>query len=224
MALDSGSRPIFFHSPAAEPFLPYLDKLSGFIPLEYQASQPLPLDAQQLGISSPDLSRAWDTTQTFCSLLNYAAESKRKIPQETLLNTMASVMYRLLNLEFAFGSLDEAVRLGLLGFCSHVFLQWSRVRLPHHHLSKTYKDCLLGLRDPAPPQMSLWLLLIGDVSLFYEEDEQWLRPWLHTILYLCGATSWDEARVIMKAFLWIDFVQDGAGAKAFHSLMEDGKI
>lgn len=204
--------------------MPYLDRLSGFIPSNYQASKPQPFDAQQIGISSLELSRAWDTTRTFCSLLNYAAESKRKIPQETLLNTMASVMYRLLNLEFAFGSLDETVRLGLLGFCAHVFLQWSRVRLPPHHLSEAYKDCLLSLRDPIPPQMSLWLLLIGHISLFSEEDEPWLKPWLRTILYLCGATSWEEARVIMKAYLWIDFVQDEVGAEAFDSVKDFGQI
>lgn len=135
---------------------------------------------------------------------------------------MASVMYRLLNLEFDFGSLDETVRLGLLGFCAQVFLQWSRVKLPHHHLAKAYKDCLLSLREAIPPQMSLWLLLVGYISLFPKEDEQWLKPWIQTIFHLCGAASWNEVRVILKGYLWIDFVQDEVGAKAFNSINELG--
>lgn len=137
-----------------------------------------------------------------------------------MLNTMASVMYRLLDLEFSCGSLDEAVRLGLLAFCSHVFLQWSGIKLSHQHLSRAYQDCLLSLRDPISPHMSLWLLFTGHMTLFSEDDGPWLKPWLRAILNLCGATSWDETRVIVKAFLWIDFAQDETGIKAFTTVRE----
>lgn len=166
--------------------MPYLDKLSGFVPQEYQASRDHVSEIQKLGISNAELARAWDTTKTFCMLVNYAADSKRKIPQETLLNTMASVMYRLLNLSFDAGSLDEMVRLGLLAFCSKVFLQWSRVRSPPRHLSRSFRDCLLSLTEPVSPQVTLWLLLTGYISVFSDEDEAWLQPWLRAVLEMCG--------------------------------------
>lgn len=217
LALDTGLRPIFFHNPT-EPFLPYLDKLEKFIPSSYADYTPRPIDGERLGIRSINLSRAWDTTQTFCALLNYAAASGRKIPQETLLNTMASVMYRLLDIKFISGTLDETIRLSLLGFCSHIFLQWPSVKLPPHHLSTEYRKSLLGLTIPLAPQMSLWFLVMGDMSLFSHEDEVWLRPWQRAVLELCGAATWNEARVTLKGFLWIDFLHDKAATKIFSSV------
>lgn len=49
LALNSGRDPIFFHNTQSEPFLPYLDQLSGFLPPD--ASRPLP--ASSHGISDP---------------------------------------------------------------------------------------------------------------------------------------------------------------------------
>lgn len=152
---------------------------------------------------------------------------------------MASVMYRLLRMG-PFSSLstvgnnscsrDEVLRLGLLAFCDHVFLQWAGIRPSRRrHLAAAYRDALLllGLGDPdphplPPPEVSLWLLFTGRVALFSEEEEDgpWLGPWLRATLDLCGAATWDETRVIMKAFLWIDYAQDEIGAKTFRAIRE----
>jgi hypothetical protein len=62
--------------------------------------------------------------ERFCWLMNLAAENKQRLPPEALLQIMASIMYRLLDMKFEIGSPDEAIRLGLLAFSSNIFLQW----------------------------------------------------------------------------------------------------
>ncbi|KAF3766448.1 hypothetical protein M406DRAFT_224174, partial [Cryphonectria parasitica EP155] len=153
--------------------------------------------------------------RTFCALLNYATESRRKIPQETLLNTMASVMYRLLYLSFPTNSLDEIVRLGLMGFCTNIFLQWSKVNLPYPHLSRTFKGCLSNLSIPIAPHTMLWVLVSGGISLCTQDDDEWLVPWIQTTANICSARTWSQCRDILKNFLWIDFVHDELGQKLF---------
>lgn len=221
MALDSGSAPVFFYNHMAEPFLPYLGQLSAFIPTDYLASVPSYVTSWELGISSAELSRAWGTTQTFCSLVNFASDSMRKIPQETYLNSMASVMYRLLHLKFAFGTLDEILRLSLLGFCSHTFLQWSLVKLPHRHLSVAFKECLLGsLGSPVaiPPHTLVWILSTGLFALFPEEDNDWLLTRLKATLDACGSTHWSLTRGTLKRHLWMDFIHDPLGRRMIESV------
>lgn len=204
--------------------MPYLNGLSGFIPLSFRACTSASMTSDEVGISNVDLARAWDTTSTFCVLLNYASESNRKIPQETLLNTMASVMYRLLHLKCPSGTLEEIFRLGILGFCSNIFLQWSTVKFPHRHLSTTYKRCLADLAVPIAPQALLWLLSFGFISLSLEEDYHWLQPWLRTTFDTCSIDSWIEARTILKSHLWVDFLHDRPGAQMFGIIYQPPSI
>lgn len=134
---------------------------------------------------------------------------------------MASVMYRLLDMEFPPGTLEEIVRLGLLAFCSHIFLQWPVARLPPQHLSAQFKNCLLRLTVPLAPQLCLWLLFTGDMSLFAEDDEIWLRPWQRAALKMCNVRSWSQARVSLKCFLWIDLLHDKIATGVFESVYVD---
>lgn len=196
--------------------MPYLNLLSAFIPISYHASVSSHFTSNVVGISSPELARAWETTQTFCALLNYASDSERKIPQETYLNSMASVMYRLVHLSFPPGSLDELLRLGLLGFCSHTFLQWSFVKVPHRHLSAAFRSCLLSLEDPVPPQTLLWILFIGPIAILADDDSGWLVERLAVTSHACGITSWSSFRTTLKRHLWVDFLHDHLGMGIFN--------
>lgn len=146
--------------------------------------------------------------QEFCAPVNYTMKSERKIPQEIFLEVMASVMYRLVRMRFPANSPQEAVRLGLSAFCSNVFLQWSNVHFPHRHLPTIYKECLLELRrsNVASPRILFWILMVGAMAVFTKGDA-WLEPWLSSY-----PASWGDARVIMKSFLWIDFIHDRCGA------------
>ena len=219
MALHDGMDTLFFNNPVQEPYIHYLEKLSSFIPTEYRPDDETRVHSQALRVTCPELAKAWDTMQTFCSLINYAVETARKIPQETLLNTMAAVMYRLLHMRFASGSLDEAVRLALSAFCSHIFLRWSNIILPLHHLSSEYRTCLKDQNtlQRIPTRVQLWLLVVGSMTVLSSEEDAWLKPRLGLMVDSCGARSWSEAQTILKSFQWIDFVNDEQGLAIYQS-------
>lgn len=167
---------------------------------------------------SNDLAEAWRFLKRFCSTINSAAVRNRQLPKETLLNAMASVMYRLLYMKsFDPSSLDEAVRLGLLAFSSHIFLNWQGVKPKHTYLPDTYRSCLLNLKLPStlPSQILVWLLMVGSLSIFNPADDAWLMPWLRSSIELCEAQGWNEMRGQLKEFPWIDMLHDKPGRSIF---------
>lgn len=225
MALHSGTKPVFFSDLVREPYWPYPD----FVLYGITAD---PEDEPLLATLDTELATAWRTMKQFCTLVNRAAAAGRKLPKEDLLDAMASVMYRLLHMCFARGSPSEVVRLGLLAFCSSVFLQWASVRLPYTHFPTMYRDNFVNLEFPAPdndysgtnnfptPQLLLWLLTVGAVSLFGGVDnEAWLKPWLRVNLELCGIDSWPAMCAVLDSFMWVGVVQDASGKAVFDSTM-----
>ncbi|KAI0884091.1 uncharacterized protein GGS22DRAFT_189221 [Annulohypoxylon maeteangense] len=165
-----------------------------------------------------ELVTTWTVMEGFCSLINLAAKSKTRIPKEMFLDAMASVMYRLLYMEFAADSTNELLRLALLAFSSSVFLQWKYMRMSYPHFSALYKDCLMKTAvSDIPPQLRLWLLMVGGVSVFTRADEEWLRPWLRAIMNLCDIELWTEMQDILDSFMWIGLVHDELGKEVFDS-------
>ncbi|OQV02387.1 hypothetical protein CLAIMM_07592 [Cladophialophora immunda] len=179
IALHNNTSPTFFNDPSMEPLMPYdLEMLAA----EEPSTRPVELGwkSAQLDLDA-DLVQAWTFLKAFCSTVNSAAETNRQLPKETLLKAMAAVMYRLIQMSsFDPTSLDEAVRLGLLVFSSHIFLNWQDVRPRHTSLPHLYRTCLLTLKLPSmlTPQLLLWLLMVGSFSIFTPEDDAWLIPWL----------------------------------------------
>lgn len=169
-------------------------------------------------LTSNDLAEAWGFLKRFCSTINSATVHNRQLPKETLLNAMASVMYRLVRMNtFDSTSLDEAVRLGLLVFSSHIFLNWQDVRPKHTYLPDTYRSCLLNLKQPSrlPPQTLVWLLMVGSLSVFAPADDAWLVPWLRGNIDLCEAQDWNGMHEQLKQFPWIDTLHDKPGRAIF---------
>lgn len=219
MALHSGINPIFFSDPCVEKLIPHPPPLSISIPPEFRFHEAQLVNSHDLGITDVELGKAWDTMQAFCSLVNYAAKSERKIPQQLFLDTMASVMYRLVSMKFSIDSQHEMVRLGLSAFCSHIFLQWSNARLPHRHLPTMYKECLAEhLRsDTGSSGLMPWFVMVGAMAVFPKGDT-WLEPWLRWATSMPDSGSWGEVRARIRILLWIDFVHDGYGADIYNSV------
>ena len=166
-----------------------------------------------------DVARAWVVTRRFCLDINSAAHRHRQVSKEALLNTMGSVMYRLIRMDtFPNDSVNEALRLGMLAFLSNIFLSWQDVAVPHHHLSQAYQKCLQSLIvwKGVSPKLVLWLLVISAISVLSAED-MWLLPSLRATTELCQASSWNELRGILKDFLWIDILHDRPGQALFNS-------
>lgn len=167
-----------------------------------------------------DLAQAWSFLKRFSLTINTASEHKRQFSKEFLLGAMASVTYRLLHMnKFELTSVNEVVRLGLLAFSSHIFLDWQGMRLKHTYFPHAFRKCLLecGLSGTLQPQVLLWLLIIGSMSVFSTSDNVWLAPRIQATIKLCEAHSWHELRKQLKRFPWIDILHDKLGRAIFET-------
>lgn len=183
--------------------------------------------AQLTGIPQDDrLTSIWSTMYEFCSVINLAAVSQRRITMEVFLNSMASTMYRLIHMRFAPCSVSEAIRLGLLCFCSSVFLQWQQLGMTYPHLASSVRDSFLKLSErelPISGQLSFWILIVASVSVLTTSDEDWLQPLLRQAAGTIGIQSWDQARKVLSPIMWIDSVHDKAGKMMFDAALLHGQ-
>lgn len=207
--------PVFFGDPILEPLMPY-----DLIPPITETSPGVKTSPQPVASSiSTDLQQAWAIMIKFCSAINCATRRNRRLDKEILLTNMGSVMYRIVRMKGGPNSVDEMIRLGLLAFCSHVFLRVLNVPTPHTYLPNLYRDHLLSLASGQIPSLSLvWLLMVGSISLFTPADDHWILPWMRSCLTTLGANNWDELRNQLKRLLWIDTLHDKPGQTIFDSV------
>lgn len=169
-----------------------------------------------------ELATAWQVMRRFCILIKLGAQMHRLIYPQIILETMTAVMYRLLHmgLKFATLSIDEGVRLGLLAFCHHVFLQWQDTKLPYDHFRVTYKNCMLALNlvDGGSSRLMLWLLITGANSLFDISDEPWLYGSVRDHAEQCQVSTWKGMQEVLKSFMWIALLDDQSGKQIYDSL------
>ncbi|KAJ8098755.1 hypothetical protein POJ06DRAFT_141415 [Lipomyces tetrasporus] len=72
LALHSGSRPLFFHDPSLEPFLPYPGQALSLKPGKTDTTGPQCCSEKFLNDSDDELARAWKVMKRFCSQINSA--------------------------------------------------------------------------------------------------------------------------------------------------------
>ncbi|MCJ1431347.1 hypothetical protein MMC27_000698 [Xylographa pallens] len=226
IAAHSGAKPVFFNSASSsEPRLPYPD-----LTLFFETRKPDPATEGSERADSATfahaiemddkLAPAWKTLADFCSVINLAANSQKRITVGTFLETMASVMYRLLDMYFEVTSGDEMIRLGLLCFSCDVFLQWQHLGMSYIHLASLFRDCFARLTTTSShlsPQLVLWLLMVGAVSVFDGSNDIWFNNLLRNSIRRCKVDSWSEMRDLLLSFMWIDLVHDKRGKRAFDS-------
>ncbi|KAE9366376.1 hypothetical protein N431DRAFT_419622 [Stipitochalara longipes BDJ] len=218
IALHTNSAPIVFGDPALEPFVPYPDQRLWVI-----GNSPHNADSEDfLSCINEDLAAAWLALQKFCSLVSLAMETQRMFSMEIVLDTMASVMYRLLHMDFETGSTDEAIRLGLLALCYCIFLQWQGMKLPSSYFPSTFRSSIFDFKDRNgfPKQVLLWLLMVGAISIFSISADTWLKDCLQEHISVCHIRSWNELREALKSFIWISPLHDKLGEAIFDSVLE----
>jgi hypothetical protein len=165
-----------------------------------------------------ELAQAWTIMSDFCSVINFAVDSELRISTETFLDTMTSVVYRLLYMHFGTGSKDEAIRLGLIAFLCSVFLQWKHLGMSYPHFTSTFRSCLVGIvSERVSSEFMVWLLMVGSVSVFDKSDDLWLKPLFRVNISLCEIDDWSEMQELVKRFMWIGLVYDKPGKMVFES-------
>ncbi|KIX92143.1 uncharacterized protein Z520_12136 [Fonsecaea multimorphosa CBS 102226] len=222
LAIETGARPTFFStSSSGEPFRPFPDQMSESMPKSNGTVTCWPYSEQFLSALDEELATVWRAMKGFCLQINRAARTKRKLSEEILPEATASVMYRLLHMSFSTGSLEAAIRLGLLAFSSQVFLQLPDFRVRRTSLSAAYEESLVGLDilEEQWPPLLLWLLIVGGVAVIDEPGSVWLKLRLKSAIERCGVVLWDDFRDMMDSFMWIGLVFDQAAKGVFYSAL-----
>lgn len=166
-----------------------------------------------------DLATAWQVMGRFCLLVNLGTQTQRLMRPEIIHETMTAVIYRLLHMGFAAGSISETVRYGLLAFSHHVFLQWKDIKLPYHHFPTAYRNCILHLKpiDGVSSQLMVWLLMTGATSVFNISNEAWFKECLREHTDRCQVKTWKGMQEILKSFMWIVLLDEQLGECIYNS-------
>lgn len=165
-----------------------------------------------------ELLQAWAVMSDFTNIINLAVESGQCISVDTFLDTMASVMYHLLDLDLDENSADEALRLGLLTFSCSVFLHWHRLGMSYPRIKAAFRDCLLKLGGlHISSSLALWMLMIGAIALFDAKDDWWFKPLFASHLKLCQIDSWDKMLRLLESFMWVGLIHDKPAKIVFDS-------
>ncbi|KAF2708916.1 hypothetical protein K504DRAFT_408203 [Pleomassaria siparia CBS 279.74] len=216
IAILDDSDPVFFCRPS-EPVFQYPDKL--LLPSDFNRLAP---DNTELmpRIENDDLATAWRVMKRFCSLVSLGAQTQRMIHPDLIHNTATAVVYRLLHMSFASDSVDETIRHGLLAFSYHVFLQWQDIKLPNHSFSSLFQQRILELTlvHGISPQLMVWLLMTGAISVFRILDEAWLMEHLRKYVDKCHVKTWKDMQYMLKSFMWISLLDEESGEKIYNSI------
>ncbi|KAI1610931.1 hypothetical protein EDD36DRAFT_420957 [Exophiala viscosa] len=218
IALHNGSKPVFFRQPS-EPVPGYPETL-----LRACNDEKCPQDnVDLLRDMDHDLATAWRIMRRFCLLVNLGTQIQRLIHPEIIVETMTAVTYRLLYMNFITGSVDEVIRLGLLAFCHHIFLQWQDIRLPYYRFPTGYRNRILGVKPSQrlSPQVVLWLMMTGAISLYDTSEESWLRESLRDYADRCQVKSWKEMQETLKCCMWVVLLDDQPGRQIYNLLYHD---
>jgi len=210
----SASKPVFFHHPL-EPIPAYPVRL---LP-EFNGTAHTRDTAEVGEVIDADLAEAWGVMRRFGLLVSLGAQTQRLISTKVINETMTSVLYRLLCMRYASGSSDEGVRVVLLTYCYHGFLQWGDIKLPCPHLQNAFKEGTLALQrsGEVSARFMLWVLMVGAVSIFDEQKEAWLNAMLSQHARR-QQRSWREVQDILKSFLWIPLLDEKRGRSIWDSL------
>ena len=210
----STSKPVFFRQPL-EPIPTYPVNL---LP-EFNGTAQTQDTLEFTEMIDAGLAGAWSVVRRFCLLVNLGAQTQRLISTKVINETMTSVMYRLLWMHYPSGSLSEAVRLILLVYCYHGFLQWRDVKLPCPHLQNVFREGFLALQKngEVSPRFMLWMLMVGAVSIFdVRKEEEWLGT---TLRHHARKRSWREVQNILKSFMWIPLLDEEPARLIWDSLV-----
>lgn len=218
-ALLTGSNTVFFCEPS-EPVPEYPEELLSAADKNIHSK-----DINLTQSFDANLAAAWGVMKRFCLLINLGTQTQRFIRPDLIHQTMTAVMYRLLHMSFTAGSIDDVLRHGLLAFSYHVFLQWQDVKLPYDYFTTIYKQCILRLKliDRASPQLMIWLLMIGAISVFDISDEAWMRAELQQHAKECQVKTWKEMQDILKSLMWVLLLDEERGAHVYEILHLDEK-
>ncbi|KAL4867693.1 hypothetical protein BDV12DRAFT_117310 [Aspergillus spectabilis] len=115
--------------------------------------------------------------------------------------------------------LDKAVHLGLVAFLA-TFLTGLDHCIPDkpllsHGLRLAIQNLALSI-GPEKENRSVqcvltWTLFIGSVVELKPSDDEWLIPTTNSAMQALGLSTWEDVKLLLSGFPWVDAVHDRAG-------------
>jgi len=207
IAMATGRAPLFFNATSV--------KWSRLLAATDDEQWGLPEELSTLAMDV-NLTDLWADLKCFTILANLAFQTGRKLNPEVFQEILTSVTYRAMLLKGSSQSVMRVLHLGILAFCSIVFLQADRMKTRFEHLTKQLREAIDGAEDDEQDALRLvkvWCLFNIGLSAVTDADNEWLLPYLRSEVQKQGAKSWSEVRNLLKKFLWIDALHDNDGKR-----------
>lgn len=173
--------------------------------------------------TDPRLHNALRDLHAFSCISNIAYQTTRKLSPETYNEMMISLLYRLTNLAFRNDPVQEAIRTGLLVFCSTIYMQRHYMKQPYDHLLNLFITALYNLHKSAeekflPVPIIFWLTMLSHIITDEEPSPtNWRSIWLSKTIFRARIDSWAQAHEILRSVAWVDFIQTQRGKKIFEA-------
>jgi hypothetical protein len=160
-------------------------------------------------------------------LLNHNTACFRLEPfayQEILLSVCYRLVHRypLAQKGYGYGNdHEELLYLGLLAFMTTLLFQHTFRRLSYPLLTVRLRNAIESLfnRDLINDPMTLWLLVVGGISVFDNADNRtWLVSLVKRYLSRLQISTWSALRDEISNFPWFNMVHEGPGHHFWQAL------
>ncbi|KAH8671617.1 hypothetical protein BX600DRAFT_251067 [Xylariales sp. PMI_506] len=231
-AMKNGTKPLFFSADSLS-WQPYLVDIGRSIPIQPSMQKTTPLHKL---CNNPDvrLVNVWLDLSKFCTAINLAHQTQRKLSSGLAQEALVSIQYRLQSLMYdmddhaAARNELETVRLAMLAFSTTLMTEVQKLPSHYPHSTAQLEQRLqsldrdfIGAEEEDRGKLILWLTFIRSLIPFDKvEDNDWVGNQLSRTRRVLGLTCWAEARKLIKGFLWVDIIHDEVGKRFFEQNMK----
>lgn len=174
------------------------------------------------------LHRCFQDIQVLSQLINSSHGSGEKLSDIVVEGFLTSIQSRLLLLDFRnhhWNPLAEILRLSLHAYLTTVFWNFPGLKTQYPYIAAQFREACL-IFSPANTGESFlfaWALMVGAVSLFHGQDQEWLMERLYPLMENTLGIMWLEVKCSLCQAMWIESLHDGPGIEVFSRYVRERK-
>lgn len=171
--------------------------------------------------STPDirLVNIWLDLKDFTNSINMAQQTCQKLASKQFQEILISLQYRLQCLAYGHHDIQEIIRHVMLACATTLFMKATDLPAQCRPLAMQLRQDLGYLEaqdDKNLLKLQVWSICISRASVLSTEGElPWLNNWLRKACRMLEVSSWEEARRILKHFIWVDLIHGPIGQPFF---------
>ncbi|KAH7161360.1 hypothetical protein EDB81DRAFT_784556 [Dactylonectria macrodidyma] len=174
----------------------------------------------------PRLLHIWADLRVFSRAANEASVTGVKMSGAFFSRLNTSVPSRLIALRFDPASVPELLRLCMLAYMKSLLIQIDGLGPRMTHLVDGLTTALQAQQIPPAPEQArllLWTLFIAKLSIFEDSDQDWLQEAMVQTVVSLDLRTWQQTRVVLKSFLWVDLVYNQPGKRLFDQWLRNDR-